>query len=74
MKSMRATMKSILQYLGLAPTPQDEKLVKIVENSYHSLRLVGRGPVRIDPEEVYNSAEFQKALKDAKEIVEGNKR
>lgn len=63
-------MKQILIYLGFAPSEQDKKLRALVENSYTSLRVVGRGTVRIDPDEVRQSEEFKRALALAREICE----
>ena len=59
----------ILKFLGLAPTEDDKRLQELVQNTYKSVRVIGRGTVRIDPKEVRESAEFQKALSDAREIV-----
>jgi len=58
-----------LKLLGLSPTKQDEKLKHLVDSSYASVRVVGRGTVKIDPQEVGNSKEFKAARKRAKEIV-----
>lgn len=59
----------LLNVLGLAPSERDKELKKMVENSYKSVRVVGRGTVKIDPSEVRESDEFKKALKQAKKIV-----
>jgi hypothetical protein len=59
----------LLQILGLSPSEQDEKLKKLVNNSYKSVRIVGRGTVKIDPKEVRDTEEFQKARREAMEIV-----
>ena len=59
----------LLQILGLSPSEQDEKLKKLVNNSYKSVRIVGRGTVKIDPKEVRETEEFQKARREAMEIV-----
>jgi len=61
---------ALLRMLGLSPSEQDEKLKRLVENSYASVRVVGRGTVKIDPEEVRQSDEFKRALKNARAIVE----
>lgn len=45
------------------------ELIQMVNDSYDSLRVVGRGTVRIDPREVSRSAEFQRAKELAKQIV-----
>lgn len=62
-------MSTLLKIFGLAPTEQDKKLKELVDNSYLSVRVVGRGTVKIDPEEVRNSKEFKAARDQAKEIV-----
>lgn len=59
----------ILQKLGLAPSKQDKELQELVASSYSSVRVVGRGTISIDPEEVRQSEEFKKALAQAKAIV-----
>jgi len=59
----------ILKALGLAPTPRDQKLRELVARSYVSVRVVGRGTVKIDPQEVRQSQEFRKAQQQAKAIV-----
>ena len=61
----------LLQYLGLAPSEQDKKLKKLVNESYDSLRVVGRGTVKIDPREVSQTPEFKRAKQQAKQIVQG---
>ena len=61
---------SILRMLGLAPTESDKRLKELVSNSYNSVRVVGRGTVRIDPKEVRQTKEFKKALGQAKAIVQ----
>ncbi len=60
---------SLLRLLGLSPSEEDKKLKKLVENSYSSIRVVGRGTVKIDPNEVRNTKEFQDAREEAKAIV-----
>lgn len=61
---------AILRMLGLSPSEEDKKLKQLVEGSYASLRVVGRGTVKIDPKEVRETREFKKARADAKAIVE----
>ena len=46
-----------------------QELIELVNNSSKSLRVVGRGTVRIDPREVAESPEFQRARRLAAEIV-----
>ena len=60
---------SVWRILGLSPSEQDQKLKNLVDNSYVSVRVVGRGTVKIDPEEVGSSKEFKAARRKAKEIV-----
>lgn len=59
----------ILKALGLAPSERDEKLKDLVARSYTSVRVVGRGTVKIDPREVRLSDEFKLAREKAKAIV-----
>ena len=60
--------------MGLVPSEQDKKLKKLVDNSYKSVRIVGRGTVKIDPKEVWYTEEFQKARKEAMEIVNNSQK
>lgn len=47
-----------------------EKVTSMIRNSaYKTLRVVGRGTVRIDPWEVAQTEKFQHAKKLAREIV-----
>ena len=62
-------MNMLLRALGLAPSHQDEKLKELIANTYSSVRIVGRGTVKIDPEEVSKSEEFRRAREQAREIV-----
>jgi hypothetical protein len=55
--------------LGLAPDKDDERLKELVNKSYKSVKVVGRGTIRIDPKEVRETEEFKKARKQAKAIV-----
>lgn len=61
---------ALLRMLGLSPSEQDKKLKQLVENSYASVRVVGRGTVKIDPEEVRKTDEFKQARNNARAIVE----
>lgn len=63
-------LRKVLRVLGIYPTKEDIKLKELVDNSYKSVRVVGRGAVRICPNEVRNSEEFKEALTKAREIVE----
>lgn len=60
---------ALLRMLGLSPSEQDKKLKQLVENSYASVRVVGRGTVKIDPEEVRKTEEFKQARNNARAIV-----
>jgi hypothetical protein len=55
--------------LGLAPDKDDKRLKELVNKSYKSVKVVGRGTIRIDPKEVRETEEFKKARKQAKAIV-----
>ncbi|WP_330703051.1 hypothetical protein [Novosphingobium resinovorum] len=59
----------ILELIGLAPSARDRKLSELVAGSYPSVKVVGRGTVKIDPEEVRSSEEFRRARKMAAAIV-----
>lgn len=63
-------IKCILQYIGLAPTEHDKQIKLLVDNSWNSLQVVGRGTITIDPSEVSNSPEFKQAQLDAKQLFE----
>ena len=56
-------MMMLLKLLGLAPSQRDLELKALVDNSYRSVRVVGRGTIKIDPQEVRRSPEFQAALR-----------
>jgi hypothetical protein len=62
-------MRKLLEHLGLMPTARDLALRELVNHSYASVRVVGRGTIKIDPTEVRRSPEFQAALAKAAEIV-----
>lgn len=62
---------NILKKLGLSPNENDKKLKILIDNTYKTVRVVGRGTITIDPSEVKNSSEFKEAQKKAKKIVEG---
>lgn len=62
-------MAALLRMLGLVPSEEDKKLRSLVDNSYKSVRVVGRGTIRIDPKEVSDSKEFKDAREEAKKIV-----
>jgi hypothetical protein len=54
-----------------APSAEEQKLAKTINDSYKSLRVVGRGTIRIDPEEVFDSPEFKQDLDRAKRLISG---
>lgn len=60
---------SFLRILGLAPTERDERMKNLVSGSYNSVKVIGRGTVQIDPQEVRSSAEFKRARRQAEAIV-----
>lgn len=62
-------IRKILVSLGLAPSDSDIKLRDLVNKSYKSVRVVGRGTVVIDPAEVAATPEFKKARAQAGDIV-----
>lgn len=55
--------------LGLSLSEEDRALKALVDSSYSSVRVVGRGTVRIDPREVRQSEEFKAAQAKARAIV-----
>lgn len=67
-------MKALLRLLGLAPSAREREIAQLVKNSYKSVRVVGRGTIKIDPQEVFDSPEFQLALQRAKAIVDAQRR
>jgi len=64
-------IKQLAIELGLYPSERDREIKQIVENSYKSVRVVGRGTIKIDPKEVVSTEEFKHAQEQAKLIVEG---
>ena len=62
--------KRLLRAFKLAPSEDDRHLKNLIDNSYKSLRVVGRGSIKIDPTEVRNTDEFKEALKKVKSIRE----
>ncbi|MDO4682318.1 MAG: hypothetical protein Q4B17_05955 [Lautropia sp.] len=57
-----------------AQRERDARLNALIENSYRNIRVVGRGTIQIDPEEVVNSWQFQQAREQAREIVASSAR
>lgn len=62
-------MGKFLTAIGLAPNERDRRLSKLVSNSYQSATVVGRGTLRIDPQEVRDSQEFRHAQEQARSVV-----
>ena len=67
-------MNTLLRLLGLAPTQRDREIAQLVKNSFKSVRVVGRGTIKIDAKEVFDSPEFQLALQRAQAIVDAQRR
>lgn len=67
-------IRALLRFLGLAPSERDREIMQLVKESYKSVHVVGRGTIKIDPQEVLETPEFQHALKLAKEVVESQRR
>ena len=67
-------IRALLRFLGLAPSERDREIMQLVNGSYKSVHVVGRGTIKIDPQEVLETPEFQRALKLAKEVVESQRR
>lgn len=63
-------MRTLLVWLGLAPSVRDRELASLVRNSWTTLRVVGRGTLRVDPAEVHGSPGFQHAQRQAQTLVE----
>ncbi|PVX30505.1 hypothetical protein [Sphingomonas pokkalii] len=60
---------SLFVKLGLAPSERDKRLKRLIDNSYPSIRVVGRGTIKIDPNEVRSTPEFKTARARAEQIV-----
>ena len=67
-------IRALLRFLGLAPSDRDREIMQLVKGSYKSVQVVGRGTIKIDPQEVLETPEFQHSLKLAKEIVDSQRR
>ncbi|MFA6220577.1 MAG: hypothetical protein WC692_12495 [Erythrobacter sp.] len=61
---------SVLELLGLAPSERDRRMKELVAHSYQKIEVVGRGTIKIDPEEVRSSKEFRDAREKARLIVQ----
>lgn len=62
----------ILRKLGWTTSPEDRDLKYLVENSYQSLRVVGRGTIKIDPSEVNRTEEIKRAREEIKTLFACN--
>jgi hypothetical protein len=62
-------LRALLRCLGLVPSARDLEIKHLVENSYKSVRVVGRGTIKIDAAEVRSTPEFLHAIDRAAEIV-----
>ncbi|WP_081606883.1 hypothetical protein [Asticcacaulis benevestitus] len=60
---------ALFRIMGWAPTKADTTLKNLVGSSYRSVEVVGRGTIKIDPEEVRETDEFKEASERAKAIV-----
>lgn len=54
--------KRLLRQIGLFPSEEDRKLKALIDSSYKSLVVVGRGTIHIDPEEVRKTKEFKEVV------------
>lgn len=63
-------IKAFLIWIGLSPSKSDLALQQLVNSSYESVEVIGRGTVRIDPKEVMATESFKSARQQAKSIVE----
>jgi hypothetical protein len=71
--SYKAKKRSLLSYIGLAPTPEEMEMVNAINNTYESMKVVGRGTVTVSVEEVINNPEFKDLYPLAKDIVRNAK-
>lgn len=62
-------MKAFYSVLDFFSVETDNYIKTLVKNSYNSLRVVGRGTVRIDPKEVAKTKEFFATKQRAAEII-----
>lgn len=59
-----------LSLIGLAPSKDEEEMVRKIKNSYSSLKVSGRGVVSVSADEVINNPEFKDLYARASAIVE----
>lgn len=55
-------------------TEQDRQIIKELNNSYSSLRVVGRGTMMVDPSEVSDNIASNGFYEKARRIVESSKK
>jgi hypothetical protein len=48
----------------------DERMLEMIRNAPKSMRVVGRGAIVVDIEEIYNSPQFQADLERGRKLVE----
>lgn len=53
------------------PSKDEQAFAKLLQNSFKSLRVVGRGCVTVDASEVQQSESFKQSLIKAKDLVKG---
>lgn len=63
-------IRKLLIWLGLAPSKRDMEMRELFKNSYDGVEVVGRGTLKVDPDEVRRSPQFQEARRKAKAIVD----
>jgi len=63
-----AMLKGLFNLLK-SPSADDLKLAASINNSYKSMRVVGRGTLRIDPAEIFDSPEFKEDLDRARRLI-----
>jgi hypothetical protein len=61
-------MSFLMRMFGYESNPE---LAQKINNSYASLRVVGRGTVKVDVSEVHASIKEQKLYEAAKKVVTG---
>lgn len=66
--------RKILSYIGLAPIPEEEEMIEIINITYKSAKVSRRGGISICAEEVINNPEFKGLDKIFKSIIEGDKK
>lgn len=69
---MGFAMSKLLKWFGPSLTVQDKELANKLNKSYSSLRVVGRGTVMVDAQEVRDNISSQGLYEKAKKIVEGS--